>query len=141
MKRVFLDVNVFFDYLKGREPFYYPAWEIVTLAVHKDIVCGVSPNCFPHAFHEMKKDYPDWNDLKHRYAMLRKVVDCGTLDGPLIDIALSTAKPNDLEDAIILRMAEAWSADYLLTRNKRGFPKSTIKIMTPKEFLAEWEIK
>lgn len=139
MKRIFLDANTFFDFVYGRAPFYHDVWQIISMASRKEIICGTNPNCFPHAFHQLKKEYKDWADLKHRYAMLRQVIDCGVLDGSVLDSALTLTEPKDLEDAIMLKMAIDWKADYLLTRDKKGFPATAMKIMSPKAFLSSWD--
>lgn len=139
--RVFIDVNVFMDFVLGRTPFYSDATQIMTMAMHKDIECATSPNSFPFVFHHYQKDFKSSSpkDLKHRLAIIRKYVHCQTLDGKVIDAALSLKKPLDLEDGVITRLAIDFKADVLISRDKSLLKTLLIKAMTPKQFLAWWE--
>lgn len=139
--RVFLDVNTFMDFVMGREPFYSDAWQIMTLAMHNDIICGVNPNNFPFAFHHHRKDFKEVTaaTLKHRLAMLRRFLHCQNLNGQVIDKALTLEKPEDLEDGIIIRLAIDFGADVLLTRDRQLLRNKLIKTMTPSAFLRAWE--
>jgi hypothetical protein len=57
------------------------------------------------------------------------------LSDALIRQALGSTLP-DFEDNIQLASAEAVSADYVITRNKRHFQPSPIAVLTPEEWLA-----
>ena len=143
--RVYLDVNCFFDFVLGREKFYNEVWQIITLAIHNDIICGTNPNNFPFAFHHLKKDESkkklNHKDFKHRLALLRKSIECSVLDGEVIDAALSMSKPADLEDAVILQSALQFKADILISRDKALLKNSIVKTMTPGQFLKSWVTK
>ncbi len=140
--RVFLDVNTFFDFVLGREPFYAEVWQIITLAKHGDIICGTSPNNFPFAFYHLRKDPTKTvitnSDFKHRLAILRKTVSCSTLDGSVIDAAIAMPVPEDLEDAVIIQSAIEFKADVMITRDKQLLKNKFIKTLTPREFLRSW---
>ena len=43
----------------------------------------------------------------------------------------------DFEDEVQLQCAESWGADVIVTRDKDGFRNSSIKVMTPAEFLKD----
>lgn len=140
--RVYLDVNSFFDFVLGRERFYREIWQIITLAIHGDIICGTNPNNFPVAFHHLKKDPSkkalSSHDFKHRLALLRKSIECNTLDGDVIDAALAMPKPADLEDAVMIQSALQFQADVMISRDKQLLKNKFVKTMTPSQFLKSW---
>jgi predicted nucleic acid-binding protein len=41
----------------------------------------------------------------------------------------------DFEDALIVTCAKRAKADYIVTRDKKGFKNSAVKALTPEEFL------
>ncbi|WP_010417411.1 hypothetical protein [Anaerophaga thermohalophila] len=47
------------------------------------------------------------------------------------------SKMKDFEDAIQSSAAEIHQIDLILTRNKNDFTDTTIKVLTPKEFLKD----
>lgn len=139
---MFLDVNTFFDFVLGREPFYSEIWQIVTLAKHGDIICGTSPNNFPFVFHHLRKDTTKVivtnADFKHRLAVLRKTIACSTLNGKVIDEALKMSTPEDLEDAVVIQSALEFKADVMITRDKQLLKNTSVKAITPRKFLRNW---
>lgn len=143
--KIYLDVNCFFDFVLGREGFYKEIWQIITFAIHGDIICGTSPNNFPFAYHQLKKDPTKKmitsEEFKHRLALLRKSVACSILDGEVIDAALAMTKPDDLEDAVIIRSALRFGADVLISRDKQLLKNKLIKAMTPGQFLKTLDVK
>lgn len=44
----------------------------------------------------------------------------------------------DFEDSVIYTSAEFFDIKIIITRDKKGFEKSNIKIATPKEFLGSF---
>ncbi|NLZ67103.1 MAG: PIN domain-containing protein [Clostridiaceae bacterium] len=43
---------------------------------------------------------------------------------------------DDVEDALLVEVAVRFKADLILTRNTKDFVKSSIKAMTPSQFLS-----
>lgn len=143
--RVYLDVNIFFDFVLGRLPFYSDVFQIISLAVHKDIVCGTNPNNFPFVYHYLRKDKSNVvitdKDFKHRLALLRKSIECSVLDAEIIDAALSMSKPADLEGAVMIQSALQFKADVMISRDKQLLANKQVKTMTPGQFLRSWTPK
>ncbi len=143
--KVFLDVNCFFDFVLGREPFYAEMLQVFTLAVHKDIECGTNPNNFPFAYYYMKNGKTmssvKSKEFKHRLAIIRKSIECTTLSSATIDAALSMSKPDDLEDAVMIQSALNFKADIMLSRDKGLLKNKQVKTMTPSQFLKSWTTK
>ena len=45
----------------------------------------------------------------------------------------------DFEDSVIYTSAEYFKVDVIITRDKKGFKQSNIKVKQPKEFLDEYK--
>lgn len=137
--RIFLDTNVFFDYVLGREPEFEHTRHLMLVINGNRLVCGTNPNNFPHAyFHMMKEEGADSWAVKHELALLRQVIQCIPLDNGIVDKALARRSPIDMEDGITLELAIAFNADVFITRDPTGFRLSPIPVRSPQQFLDEW---
>jgi len=58
------------------------------------------------------------------------------------DILLNALKNNgkDFEDSVIYTSAEYFNIDIIITRDKKGFINSNIKVLKPTNFLKEYKI-
>ncbi|MTB52410.1 PIN domain-containing protein [Lewinella sp. W8] len=139
MKTAFLDTNIILDYVLGRVPFYHDALQILSLAKSEQLRCLANPNSFTIAYFYLKKDGHDSWEIKHKFALLRQVIECASIDAAVLDSALTLKRPKDLEDGVQLAAALAEGADVLITRDVKGFPKDKLLIQTPKQFLSDWD--
>jgi len=58
-------------------------------------------------------------------------------------ILLEALKNNgkDFEDSVIYTSAEYFNIDIIITRDKKGFEQSNIKVLNPSNFLSDYKIK
>ena len=69
---------------------------------------------------------------------LIEVVEVIGIDKDIIVKAL-TSDMKDFEDAVQTSAAELNEIKFIITRNKNDFTDTSLKIMTPKEFLADFK--
>lgn len=64
-----------------------------------------------------------------------RLVEISTIDDGIFMNALYS-NSSDLEDAVQYYSAKMSGADYIITRDVKGFVNSTITVLTPKDFLS-----
>lgn len=134
--RVFVDSNVFFDYVLKRAPFFVDANALMLILNERVITAGTNPNNFPHVFYLLRKQYGTVA-AKHKLALLRAILECEPLTAEVIDMGLSKSGSVDLEDGITAILAQRYAADVLVTRDPKGFPDQPIRVLSPKQFVDE----
>lgn len=134
MIKVLLDINVVLDVLASREPFADDAEAVLRLVEARTIEGLVAAHTittlqFLLAKHMGKaKTRRVLTDLLH---LIRVVA----VDEDRVRHALALNWPS-FEDGLQAASAEHAEADYLVTRDKKGFKKAPVKVVTPAELLA-----
>lgn len=128
-----LDTNVFIDYLGGREPFYLPARRIVAAGFFGDAQLWVPAQSAKDAFYVLNHYI---EGAKVQEAMLRAFEVIRPVSLAAED-AIRAAQLNwqDYEDCLVALAAERAQADYIITRDKKGFGRSSVPTMSPGEWL------
>ena len=133
--RLFIDTNVFFDFVLKRPRFHQQAQKIFNLGNFTTVELATNPNNFPHAFFEKRKDVGE-QQAKAYFRSLRKIITCVPFDDKIVDKALASNFPPDLEDGVNLQLAQAFFAHFIITRDRKGsFKQSTIPVYSPSEFM------
>ena len=131
--RALIDTNVLIDYIAEREPFFQDAYRIVN-AAEKGLFYGcIAAHSVPDIFYILRKSIPD----AERREVLRRFCDIFEVVGinrkRLID-ALADESFVDFEDCLQSHCAEAFRADYIVTRNPKDFTLSAVPTITPAAF-------
>ncbi len=134
MKRVFVDTNVVIDFLDKRAGFYKDAMDIFTKAYYQEIEIYISPVTFATASYLLRKHGKE--ELRQLLSNLRKLISVTYCDDTVIDNSIASDF-DDFEDAMQYFSALKSKAVVIITRNVKDFAKSTIKVITPSEFLSE----
>ena len=135
MKQVFLDTNVFIDYLTCREGFYVPAATIVSLAEKGYFKLLVSSLSFATGSYVLESHYHKTQDeIVQGYKRFLEFSYVTKVDESTVRQAIEEPL-SDFEDAMQYHSATAESADCIITRDLKHFASSSIKIMTPQDFL------
>ena len=137
---MFLDTNVFFDYVLKREGHYEDAYSLIALINAKRLTCITNPNNFQHVFF-LLSNHIGSRDAKHYLSVLRKIIGCATYDANTVDRALARSVPTDLEDGITLELALATGSDVLITRDERGFVSGSIEAMNARAFVDNFFVR
>ena len=135
MKRVFIDTNVFIDYLGQRDKFYEPAAKIVSLADMGMIRLLVSSLSFATGSYVLETHcHKTPEQIVDGYRNFIAICGIATVDEAVI---MATVKHpfKDFEDAMQYHTAMAENADCIVTRNKKDFTETEIPVMKPQEFL------
>ncbi len=134
--KVFLDANIVIDSLSNRIPFAEPANQILSLADTGKIKVAVSVLTFTTAEYVLSKVFPK-EIVLIQLRMLKPMVEVVALTDIMIDEAMEI-EFSDFENGIQYLSAGACKADRIITRDLRGFRKSSIPVMTSSDFIRTW---
>ena len=131
---VFFDTNVLMDVLLQRHPFVDKSRAVWFLAERGKVVGLVSALSFPNIYYVARKALGAEAALS-MMSLLRDTLAAVPLDEQILNQAMDAKFP-DFEDAIQYFSALRADAECLLTRNPDHFPRSSLRVLSPTEFLA-----
>jgi predicted nucleic acid-binding protein len=131
--KVFLDTNVVVDLLGERDPYYYAAAKIATLADIGRIELFVSALTYSTVFYLLTR-FEDKEQVKEKIRKFKLIAQNSDLTDKIIDKGL-ISKFNDFEDALQYYCALKMDCKILITRNGKDFKESEIAVLTPDEYL------
>lgn len=132
--KIFVDTNVLLDVFQERKPQYDASVYVWDMAERGQLSGFVSVISFNNIYYIVSR----FRDKKHAgraIKLLRGTFSPVSLDEQILNQAIDS-KMNDFEDAIQFFSAVHVSADFIITRNSKDFPKSSIPVLAPEEFLA-----
>ena len=133
-----IDTNIILDVFLLREPFFTDSYRTLLYAVDHDIHSYLSATAITDIFYLLCKVLKDAVLAKtyiSRLGMLLSIADVQSSD---INTALSS-DINDLEDAVVAAVAQRIKADFIITRDTKGFIASTVPSISPTEFMKQME--
>lgn len=133
---VFFDTNILLDVLAKRYPFYEESSDMWSLAESGRIDGFVSVISLPNLYYLLRK-WSNHRKAREGLQIVRDVFHLVPCDERMVTQAIEADFP-DFEDAIQFFSALRANADYIVTRDGRGFAKSSIPAVTPAEFLAHY---
>jgi len=133
MKRILLDSNILLDIALNREPFAKEAFDILTLIQKNKVKGFVSALTVSHLHYIIRKNISTEKAIEFVKDVLIVFEVAGVDKLILLDAIASDFE--DFEDAIQAKSAQNISLDAIVTRDSKGFVKSEINILTPREFL------
>ena len=131
---VFLDTNVLMDVLLERQPFVEDSRKVWFLAERGKVKGLVSALTFPNIYYIVRR-LRGAAAAEAMMTMLRDTFTPVSLDAQVLSQAMD-AGFQDFEDAIQYFSALRADAASLVTRNPAHFPRSTLAVFTPGDFLA-----
>ena len=137
--KVLLDTNVVLDLLLNRKHFVDMAREIFILVESEEIegyLCATSVTTL-HYLVGRETTKLEADDIIKNLLTLFKVA-------PVTKEILRDACVNngsDYEDSVIYTAAEHLAMNIIITRDKKGFKESNVSALTPKEFLAFFNVR
>lgn len=140
MKIIFLDTNIILDFLMKRDDFLKEAERILDMGYNQECklflssLSSLSSLSFSNIAYIARQRYRG-NELYDLLDKVREMMDVADVDKWAVERALKL-RAKDFEDALQYYSALKINADYIITRNKKDFSFSDIKVLTPKEFLA-----
>lgn len=137
MKRLFLDTNILLDAMFNRGEFAKDAKSLLALCLSGKIELCISALSIVNAMYISKKYAMTIEEAKKKlltYTEFIEVVDMLSTDV----VGLLSGDWKDYEDSVQNAAAINISADYIITRNKGDFKKSSIPVLTDREFLLDF---
>ena len=138
--KVLLDTNIVLDVLLAREPFVALAKEIFGLVEQGAIegyLCATSVTTLHYLIGRSTHSKQEANEIIEKLLMLFEV--SSVTKKVLYEASLNNGV--DYEDSVIYTSALSSKINMIVTRDKRGFKKSKVSVLTPKEFLAFYKSK
>lgn len=135
--RVFADTNILLDMMVDWRPRSQAARAIFERQVNGDVSLAICAGSLKDVYYITRRELPDvvrrkWIDMfLETFAVL-------PVDGDVCAAANRNDEP-DFEDGIIRQCAEAWRADYILSRDEAAFRKAAVPRITCDELLAMLE--
>ena len=132
--RLLLDTNALIDYLASREPYCRPMETLCIASYMGDVELWVNVQSFLDALYALRK-FASQHELRQvMLASLEFFHPCGCRAVDL-SAALRSDWP-DVEDFMIATSARNIAADYVLTRDIKGFVHSKVKAIQPEDAVA-----
>ena len=131
--RVLVDTNILLDYLLCREPYDQAARDIVIACKQKQVSGCIAAHSVSSLFFVLRKAF----SIEERRRLLRNLcelfeVEC--IDKVKILEALENKDFSDFEDCLQMECANAFQADYIVTRNISDYKESKIPCIDPEKF-------
>lgn len=128
-----LDTNILIDYLGQRKPFYKEATQLIAAGYFSDARLWTPVKSLSDVFYILQK-HIDTTALQKKLAQFCKVVLPVDLTSQDALRALNLSW-KDYEDCLVAVAADKVRADYLITRDKKGFIRSSVPVANPQEIL------
>ena len=131
--KIVVDTNIVLDTLACREPFFEQSQLVMQFIAEGKADGAITANAITDIYYILRK-HLDKDSLKAALRGLMELLDiiAVTEDECLAALDLPVS---DYEDALLSCCAGRWKADYIVTRNIKDFPHSTVKAITPADFL------
>lgn len=132
-----LDTNVLIDYLGRKPPFFGAAERVVAAGFFGDAKLWTSAQSLKDASYVLAH-YLDPIRVQRAIVKACEVITPVGISG---EDALQAARLEwtDYEDCLIAFCASKAKADYLITRDKKGFQRSPVPTLSPEEWLERME--
>ena len=136
MMKVFIDTNVFLDYILSRQVGFVEANEIFMLSANYEIDLILSDLTLANVRYVTRRDFS--NELFYEVINgMRDLFEIAPVGPHAVDRALML-RVNDFEDALQYFSALQSGADCIFTRNVKDLAFSEIEVLTPSDFLAKY---
>jgi len=132
--RVFIDTNVLLDVLAERQSFYPDAMRIWTLAESGSLDAFVAAISFSNCYYILHK-HAGRRIAEETVRLLRDVFVPVDFTAQILNQAID-AGFSDVEDALQFHSALHAQSEALITRNPDHFPRTSLPVLSPAEFLA-----
>ncbi|MBR1867915.1 MAG: PIN domain-containing protein [Clostridia bacterium] len=134
--RVLIDTCIIVDALQNREPFKDDAQKIFLLAANQHFTGYITAKSATDIYYLTRRSTHSEKTSREVLSKLFKLFDLLDTDG--IDCRKAIPSPiTDFEDAVMVETAAREEVDFIVTRNLCDYDKSSVKTLSPKEFLSE----
>ena len=132
--KVFYDSNVVLDVLLNRTEFVTDSLAALKLSELNIVKGYISVVSITDIFYIVNKNLKDKQLTFEKMKILFDIIRIAKADEKTVIQALHSGW-KDFEDAVQYSVAKKLKAKYIITRNKKDFENSNIKVVTPTEFI------
>lgn len=129
MKKLLFDTNVVLDVLLDRKP-HVEASAKAWAAVETGLVEGMLAAHAVTTIHYLVRKQAGAGRAKRIVSAILRVFRVAAVDGAVVEEALQMPFP-DFEDAVTAAAARLAGCEYIVTRDPKGFRKSSVGALTP----------
>ncbi|WP_024788195.1 MULTISPECIES: PIN domain-containing protein [unclassified Lebetimonas] len=133
--KMLLDINIVLDFFLEREPFFDEIYKIFSAIENKKVIGYLCASSIDTIYYLIAKSINKRTANEVIYKLL-KIFEISEVNKNTILGALKSDF-NDFEDSIIYSSAYLNGIDYIVTRDKKGFKKSKVKVLTPLEAVSK----
>ena len=132
IEKIFFDSDIMLDVTLKRQPFYKSSANALENCRGTSFKAVTSSIAFINTHYFLNKfaRSTKYQSLKG----LRSVISIIEVDEKIIDLALNSSF-SDFEDSVQFYAAKSAAAETILTRNIKDYKESSIKVLTPEQFL------
>ncbi|MDD4144971.1 MAG: PIN domain-containing protein, partial [Prolixibacteraceae bacterium] len=127
MTKVLFDTNIILDIALKRESFFEDAFKLFSLIDQKKIIGIITASTITDIYYISKKEKGHTESINFIKGLI-EVVEVIGIDKDIIIKAL-TSGIQDFEDAIQTCAAELNEIEVIITRNKKDFTNTSLKIL------------
>ena len=132
--KIMIDTNVVLDVLLKREPFFQASYEVMKRSALEQVEGYISATAATDIFYLLRRALRDKQAAKDGLEKLLQLVIFADALGEDVHAAIAS-NMTDFEDALVSAIAERCHMDYIVTRNTGDYRESSVKALTPQEFL------
>lgn len=132
--KIYIDTNIYINSILNRDNGI--SQDVLVFLDNADVNLYLNDISIINIHYIIKK-YLDRNVIKDELKIIRKKHHLVSVDNDIIDEAFES-EFKDFEDGVQYHCARRINADVIITDNKKDFTKSSIKVMSAKEFYAEF---
>ncbi len=135
--RVLLDTNVILDVLIDRRPYSTDAARVLSLiegGLLQGLLCATTITTIDYFLSQSLSR----RDARRHLAQLIRVFDIAAVNRSVIEGAFAS-RIVDFEDAVLEQAAIKAGAQAIITKNTTDFVHATIKVLDPRQYLAQLE--
>ena len=129
--RILVDTNILIDFYQDRRPFSDLAVQLMVAESFGDVELWTSAKSFTDVFYVLSRRCED-TALQRAFKESLAWLNVCSVDKGDIERATERAWP-DFEDCLVSLAAEKVGADFLVTRDARGFERSRVPALSPQE--------
>lgn len=125
---ILADSNIIIDYLAHRDPFYESARKLMIFSAMGDYNLWVSASQVTDILFVLSRNKKiSFEENKSRVLSLFEKIHICSVDEEDVKAALESPWP-DTEDALVHRIALKTNSEAIITRNKKDFSSSFVKV-------------
>jgi hypothetical protein len=131
--KVMIDLNVMLDVFQERHPYYHSSASVISKILNKEI-SGLLPSHAITTIHYITSKYSGKQKADETTDWMLTNFDIAAADKTSF-LRARKMEISDFEDGVVASLAELTNCDFIITRNISDFKRSSVKALTPEEFL------